>query len=206
MNLPATFRLACLCAAVTAYFSCGSVAPAPADNGSGSSDCSPALSQPFLPWLDPGSYFLVRGGNFESGTGGWSLAGASVISGNEPWKVSGSGDSHALRLPPGASATAPATCVGLADPTVRFFARNTAPVGLGTLVVTADISAAGVDVRVPIGVVTGGSSFQPTLPLPLLANLTSSLPGSTGTVTLEFTAVGGSWQIDDTYVDPFKTN
>jgi hypothetical protein len=205
MNLPAAFRLACVGAAVAAFFSFGSVAPAPADTGSGS-DCAPALSSPFLPWLDPDSYFLAPGGNFESGATGWTLSGASVVSGNEPWKVGGSGDSHSLRLPAGASATAPATCIGLADPTVRFFARNTAPLGLGTLVVTADISAAGLDVRVSVGIVTGGSSFAPTPPLPLLANLTSSLPGSTGTVTLEFTALGGSWQIDDVYLDPFKTN
>jgi len=205
MNLPSAFRLACVGAAITAFFSFGSVAAAPADTGSGS-DCSPALSQPFLPWLDPSSYFLAPGGDFESGAAGWTLSGASVVSGNEPWRVGNGSDSHSLRLPAGASATAPATCIGLADPTVRFFARNTALLGLGTLVVTADISAAGLDVRVPVGVVTGGSSFQPTLPLPLLANLTSSLPGSTGTVTLEFTALGGSWQIDDVYVDPFKTN
>jgi hypothetical protein len=205
MRLTAVLRLAGLCAVFTACFALVGVAGATADS-SGGSDCSPALSQPFLPWLDPGNYFLAPGGNFESGAGGWSLAGASVVSGNEPWKVGGGSDSHSLRVPSGAHATAPATCIGLADPTVRFFARNTAPLGLGTLVVTADVSAAGLDVRVPVGVVTGGSSFEPTLPLPLLANLTSPLPGSTGTVTLEFTALGGSWQIDDVYVDPFKTN
>src|SRR5207248_3121130 len=159
---------------------CSLVAVPPVGADTGTPCAAPTLLQPFLPWLDVSNYFLAPGGNIESSNSGWALSGASRVTGNEPWQVGGKGDSHSLLLAAGASASAPSVCISLADPTVRFFARNTAPLGLGSLVVSADVSAGGVDVRVPVGVVTGGGSFQPTLPLPLLANLTSPLPGSSG--------------------------
>ena len=64
------------------------------------------------------------GGSFESGTNGWSLTGASVVAGNEPWKVGGSADSKSLSAPRG-QAVSPAFCVGIEHPTFRFFARRT---------------------------------------------------------------------------------
>jgi hypothetical protein len=65
------------------------------------------MSQPFLPWLDLGSYFLMPGGSFENGAPGWTLAGgAKVVNGNESFSVGVAKDSHSLSLPPGSSATA----------------------------------------------------------------------------------------------------
>ena len=168
--------------------------------------CANDVSQPFLPWLDPGRYFLAPAGGFEAGAYGWALTGgAAVVGGNEPWHLAGAADSHALSLPVGARATSPAMCIGLVDPTLRFFVRNTSLLGLGTLLVSADVSAGGISVRAPIGLVEAGKAFAPSLPLPVLANLTAGLPLlGTGQVRLTFTAVTGSWQIDDLYVDPFK--
>src|SRR5262245_12348366 len=140
MNPSAVWRLAGLCAALATCFSLAPTQAAVADTGPGGA-CSPSLSQPFLPRLDPSRSLLAPGGNFESGPAGWSLSGASIVAGNEPWYVSNAGDSHSLRLPAGAAAVAPSVCVGLNDPTTRFFARNTSPLGLGQLLVTADISA-----------------------------------------------------------------
>jgi hypothetical protein len=160
------------------------------------------LSQPFLPWLDASSYVFAGDGGFESGARGWNLkGGAAVVSGNEPWRVHSAADSHSLSLPAGARAASPATCIGLLHPTTRFFARSLG----GTLKVDATVTIAGVSIPVLIGVVVAGNSFAPTLPLPLLANLTAPLSGS-GSVTLTFTAVGGAVQIDDLYIDPFKVN
>ena len=57
----------------------------------------------------------------------------------------------------------------------------------------------------PIGVVIGGSQWQPTLPYPVIASLLPLLPGQLTPVSFRFTPIlGGSWQIDDVYVDPFK--
>jgi hypothetical protein len=161
------------------------------------------LSQPFLPWLDIGSYTLAGDGGFESGAAGWRLSGgARVVSGNEPWHVRGASDGHSLYLPQGATAVSPATCVGLLHPTARFFSRS---VG-GSLRVEASVSVLGLSTSVPIGLVSPGTGFAPTLPLPLLANLGAPLSASGAGVVLTFTAVGGDIAIDDVYVDPFKVN
>jgi hypothetical protein len=162
-------------------------------------------SQPFLPWLDPGFYTLVSDGGFEAAGAGWTLSGASVTSGNEPWFVRGAQDSRSLYLPPGASATSPATCIGLLHPTTRFFVRG---LGLGaTLKVEATVRSLGQTLIVPVGVLLPGGSFAPTLtPLPILGNLTTLLSGGTGTVTLKFTALLGAVVVDDVLVDPFKVN
>jgi hypothetical protein len=161
------------------------------------------LSQPFLPWLDVGNYTLAGDGRFEAAASGWSLkGGASVVSGNEPWNVGGAGDSHSLNLPAGARATSPAVCIGLLHPTARFFARSPG----GTLRVDATVTVAGLRFTVLVGVIVPGGTFGPTLPLPLLANLVTPLPSGNGSVTLTFTAVGHTVQIDDLYIDPFKVN
>jgi len=182
------------------------ILPAAASAGPEPAACGQPVSQPFLRWLDPGRYFLAPDGGFESGASGWALAGgAAVAGGNEPWHVAGAADGRALALPPGAAAVSPPVCVGLADPTTRLFVRNTAPLGLGVLVVSAEVRVAGLDAVVPVGVVVAGSGYGPTLPLPLLANLTAPLSsGGAAEVRLRFLAVGGSWQVDDVYVDPFR--
>jgi len=170
-------------------------------------NCPGASSRPFLAWADPLSYTLTPDGGFEQGGLGWQLSGgASVVSGNEPWSVSGQG-AHVLSLPAGSSAWSPPICLGLLHPTFRAFARSTGGglLGLGTLLVEARMTAAGVTLTLPVGTIVAGSGFQPTLPLPLLANLTSPLSGGTGSVQLHFVALGAGFQLDDVYVDPFKT-
>jgi hypothetical protein len=160
-------------------------------------------SQPFLPWLDLGSYTLAGDGAFETGATGWRLMnGATVVPGNEPWHVHAVSDSHALYLPTGAGAVSPPVCIGLLHPTARFFARSSG----GALQVDVRITLLGVSTSVRVGVLAPGSSFAPTLPMPLLANITSPLAGSGADLVLTFTAVGGPVTIDDVYVDPFKVN
>jgi hypothetical protein len=179
--------------------------PATAQTGPAPSTGCPGqtYSQPFLPWLDPANYVLAGDGGFESGGSGWTLAGGGkVVAGNEPWLVRGAEDSRSLYLPAGASATSPATCIGLLHPTTRFFARSLG----GVLKVDATVRALGLTLVVPIGVVPAGASFAPTLPLPLLGNLTTLLSSGTGSVTLKFTALLGPLAVDDVYVDPFKVN
>ena len=188
-------RLALL--AVVAAAAAVSVAPASANFGLPGA-CADKLSQPFLPWLDPASYVLAPDGGFEAGAGGWSLeGGARTVAGNEPWHVGAADDSSALALPRGSRATSPELCLSLAHPTVRFFARDTSVLG-GLLLVEAEVEIAGVRQFAPLGVVPAGPGFAPTLPLPLLANLTSPVG------RLRFTALGGELRIDDVYIDPFK--
>jgi hypothetical protein len=93
----------------------------------------------FRPWLDPMNYTLMPGGTLEDGAAGWSLNGASVVSGNEPWEVHGDGDSRSLKIPAGKSATTDSICVGLEHPTLRFFAKSSGDSLLGSLVATLTV-------------------------------------------------------------------
>ena len=166
------------------------------------------LSRPFLPWLDPMQYTLAPRGNFESGTSGWTLkGGAAVVTGNEPWKVSGPG-SRSLYLPSGSSAMTPPICVETLDPTVRYFAKNRGIVALSSLVVEVVLlDRYGRPVlTLPAGVHTGLGSWHPSLPGVALLNLTGVLSGGKANVKFRFRPVGlgAKWQIDDVFVDPLK--
>jgi hypothetical protein len=167
-------------------------------------DCTPKpTSQPFLPWGDSSQYNLAPGGSFEAGTQSWSLSGkASLVSGNEPWKVAGAG-SRSLKLPPGASATSPTICVGLEHPTIRFFAKNDRLL-LSTLSVEVITETSlGLTVAVPIGVVLPSGKWKPSPKFLVLANLLPLLPGEHTPVRFRVTSVGlGNWWVDDFFVDP----
>jgi hypothetical protein len=165
------------------------------------------LSQPFMPWADPASYTLAPDGGFEEAGSSWSLSGgAAVVSGNESYNVRNAGDARSLKLPSGSSATSATMCVGLEHPTLRLFARNTGS-PLSALKVEVHFEDAVGNVHsLPIGVVGAGSSWQPTQPMLVTANLLALLPGEKTPVAFEFTPVGlgGNWRIDDVYVDPYR--
>ena len=168
-------------------------------------DCSDqTLEQPFAAWGDPASYFLVPNGSFSGGADGWKLSKASVVAENQPNSSHAETDA-ALRIPAGGSATSPAVCVGLEHPTARFFARTDGSV-LSTLQVEVLFEdALGAVHALPIGVVLPSGKWQPTLPLPVVANLLALLPGDRTAVSFRFTplGLGGAWLIDDVYVDPY---
>ena len=166
-------------------------------------DCSPKpASKPFAPWGDTSDYNLAPGGSFESNKGSWQLSGASVVDGNEPWKVSGPG-TKSLKLPPGASATSPVICVGLEHPTLRFFTRNSQPL-LSTLAVEVTFETSlGVEATLPVGVILPNGQWKPGPQLLVVANLLPLLPGEHTPVQFTVRSVGiGTWWVDDFYVDP----
>jgi hypothetical protein len=172
-------------------------------------DCGDeTLTQPFVRFGDRANYKLVANGGFEAGASGWTLRGrARVVSGNEPWKVGGSGHGRSLVLPAGSSAISPVSCVGLAEPTVRFFAKkNRAPLlGISTLAVSVHVKTSlGLVVPIPIGVVLGNGQWKPTPPMLIVANLLPLLPGDRTPVAFQFTPILGEWQVDNVYVDPFR--
>jgi len=197
-------------AAFTAAIACAALA-APANAGiltaSASSCDGSTVTQPFARFGDNAYYKQI--GNFESGTSGWTLSGgAKVVAGNESYKVGGSADAKSVSLPSGSSATSPFTCVGLAEPTLRLFAkRNSALLGLvSTLNVQMQVQTSlGLSVWLPVlpGDL-GGSSWHPTLPMPLIANLLTLSATDQTPVRFRITPLLGSWQIDDVYVDPMR--
>jgi hypothetical protein len=183
-------------AGLTAVFGLLLVAPAAQASVLTASCEGQVLERPFLPWADPAQYVLAPDGGFGAGADGWQ--GGAVIAERSPL----SGDS-ALRLGEDGSATSPAMCVTLAHPTLRFLARNAGEL-TGTLGVEVLFEDLGGRVQaLPIGVVAGGASWTPTLPMPVVANLLALLPGGQTAVAFRFTARGGDWRIDDVYVDPY---
>jgi hypothetical protein len=164
------------------------------------------VSTPFSQWGDSNDYFLVPGGSFE-GTAdqmGWTLSNASLTTGNETFNVNDAGDQQSLTINGGGSATSPYFCVDETMSGLRFFAQQ---VSAGTdlrvrvLLQTSD----GVTV-VPLADLADGSmpAWAPTDALGGSARLPS---GSTMMVALRFRAPAssGSWQIDDIYVDPYRS-
>ncbi len=194
-----------LLAATTSVIAVGALA-APASAGilTASATCDDgAITQPFAPWGDRANYKAVTGGNFEGSTAGWTLKGnAKVVAGNEPWNVGGSGHSKSLALPAGSTAISPVACVGLKEPTMRFFAKKNRGL-LSTLVVSVHVKTSlGLTVPLPIGVVLGNGQWKPSAPMLMVANLLPLLPGDKTPVAFQFTPLLGDWQIDDVYVDP----
>ena len=182
---------------------------APANAGiltKSATDCdAPVDSQPFARWGDNAFYKPVGHGGFEGGATGWTLSGgAKVVAGNEPYKVGGASDGHSLQLPAGSSATSPTVCVGLSEPTLRFFARKNSG-QLSTMAVSVKVETSlGLVVTLPIGVDLGGN-WHPTLPMLVVGNLLPLLPNDKTPVQFQFTPLlGGNWQIDDVYVDPWR--
>jgi hypothetical protein len=171
--------------------------------------CDDTYGQPFAPWLDFASYALISNGGLESGTSGWSLDGAATIaSDNESFYVHGARDSRSLSLRPGSSATTSSTCIDVTSPDMRFFARN-----LGSPLSTLKVDVLYTDLlgqprELTVARLFGGSSWQPTLPVAFLTNLTilPLVTDGTANVAFRFTPQGSSseWRIDDVYVDPFK--
>ena len=199
-------RFAALLAASLAVLGIASATAVAGPLVASATDCEAQYAeQPFLPWADPASYVLAPGGTLESGTADWSLSGAAgTVSGNEPYYVHAAGESRALRMPAGSSATTGSMCVGIEHPTLRFFARNGGS-ALSTLRVDVLFEDAwGGTHSATIGVAGGGSNWQLTPQMPVLVNLLPLLPGDHTAVAFRFSAQGGAWTIDDVYVDPWQ--
>ena len=177
------------------------VASAPScDNG--------ATSQPFAGFGDDNDYFLVPGGDFESGARGWSLGGAGVVADQQPW--ADAGGASALSIPAAGTVVSPTVCVGIEHPSMRFFAHRSGGgllAGVSQLLVTARVETSlGTLVEIPVGTISSLSNatkWNPTPAQVVLPSLLPLLPGQHTPIQFRFTAVGtSSWVIDDVYVDP----
>jgi hypothetical protein len=153
-----------------------------------------ALSQPFAPWLDFATYELAPGGDFESST--WTMSGrAGLVAGSEPYTATGTLGSSSLSLPAGSSAQSPLTCVDAAYPSIRFFIA-------GTGLVAVNVVDRGL--VIPAGVAVAGSAWSPTLVMVTGSAVLGALSGGTAQVSLRFTGLAGSPQIDDVFIDPWS--
>ena len=174
--------------------------PAPASAGCPQS----TLSQPFAQFGDSAWYTPAPQGSFEIGAPGLSLSRASVTDGNESYNVAGG--THSLTVGPGGVASTPWFCISSEYPTFRFFARQLGGASASPL----NVSLRWIDV-LGVGVDTGAGSLHwhgawtPSPVMGLASTLPLLMPGSTLMVRLRFQAgPGGSWGIDDVYLDPYR--
>jgi hypothetical protein len=169
-----------------------------------------ATQQAFSGFGDGSQYFLVPGGDFESGAAGWSADGSSVVADQEPWKVHGDAGANALSIPSANTVVSPTVCVGIEHPTMRFFAHRSGGgllAGASQLVVTARVETSlGSIVEVPVGTVgslSNGTKWNATPTQIVLPSLLPLIPGSHTPIQFRFTSVGtATWVIDDVFVDP----
>jgi hypothetical protein len=168
------------------------------------SNCPSGGSQVFAPWGDAASYFLAPNGGLESGSTGWSLSGASVASGNEPFLPTGS---HSLSLPSGSTATSPVTCIGPKSVALRMFGSDLGGTdsGLHVRVVWYGLLNQVLGIT-DYNVFAPGHGWAPTSSVKSTGGLNVLIPllGSTSArVQLSPIGSGSAWRIDDLYVDPW---
>jgi hypothetical protein len=174
-----------------------------------SSYCDRNAAQVFRPWGDLANYSRLENGGFESGTPPWLLrGGANIVSGNEPFFISGNrSDSRSLLLPQGSTAYSGFSCFAIGDWHLRFVMRNVgARTGaLRVQVVVQDLLGNLLTV-LDGGTVTGGSTWAPSPRMLLPLTNVIWLIG-TREVAFRFTPVGrnAAYQIDDVYLDPWKS-
>jgi len=179
-----------------------SAAPAQAALISTSACDASSLRQPFTRWGDAHWYKLIPGADFEGSLAGWTLkGGATRTAGSEPFRVTGSAGSSSILLPPGGSVQSPLTCVNAGYPAFRFFGRNNGLLSTVLVQVIYKDSLLGL-VPLPVGVVALSGSWQPTLRMLTASLVGGLLSGGTAQIAIRFTALTGSSQIDDVYVDP----
>ncbi len=189
-----------------AFAALGLLAAVPAARAAATpADCTPqpATAQPFSAWEDFGAYSLVAGGDIEGDLAGWTLNGAQVVRGNEPFQVGGAGDHRSLSLAEGDSVTTAPICIDDTYPWFRFFARNTAG---GKAKLKVDVlytdSLGRLRDEGTGDYATRESAWLPTGSLGIDVDW-DTVPGGAVPISFRFTAKSdSSFLIDDVYVDP----
>ena len=168
--------------------------------------CTTPTTEAFLFAGDKKDYVLAPGGNIEGSLSSWSLTGgATAVAGGAPAVTGAFAGAQSLLIPSGGSVTSAPMCVAAHSPFFRFQAKNTGlPGALKVEVLYLD--GPKYTGERETGYVTAGGTWVPTNRLSLAQGIMGVNGSSTSqaTVAFRFTPVGGRWQVDDLYVDPFR--
>ncbi len=157
------------------------------------------------PWNDPGYYALAPAGDFEGNLADWDLWGAKVVAGNESYNIAGA-KKYSLSLPAGSSTESAPMCIGFDYPWMRFFLRNTGSASATLKLEVRSVSANGTVTSPLVYNLSGTSSWQLSKKILLINNTLALFTSNALTpVSFKFTPSGGNWQIDDVYVDPYRS-
>ena len=205
MHLPARWRTV-VCSATAALAAVALTAgPAAAQTAAAAGCPTVPTVQPFAPWQDFADYFLAPNGDFEAGATSWRLTGgASAVEGSNRFVVGKRTDHRSLRMPVGATATTASFCIGVEHKQMRFFANSAKT---GTVSVEALYLKRGATQKtaVPLGTIKGAGAWAPSPVLAMRVNLLAAAYGNAMPVSLRFTARTSAAQIDDVYIDPYRT-
>ena len=206
MHVPVRWRT--VVSAATAAFAAIALtaAPAAAATGAQPGGCPDVPTvNPFAPWRDLRRLLPRARRRHRGGGEPWQLEdGAHAVEGNSPFAVGAASDHRSLALPAGASATTAPMCIGEEHRTMRFFGTSTKS---GALLVEAIYTKRnGKPKSVTLGTMRGGGDWAASDVLPMRVNERAGADNALS-VSLRFTPRGnGDWQIDDVYVDPFRTH
>src|SRR3954452_4341318 len=158
---------------------------------------------PFKSWNDTNAYFTAPGGSFEGGATGWTLGNASVVSGNEPWKILAGTDATSLKISGGGTASTQPMCIATAEDSMRVFYK--APVDSGSrLKITIHVTS-GVNVADNNYEIWGGNSNWALSERIMLPDIRDASGKQTVTISFAQTGNAGIWQIDDLEIDPWRS-
>jgi hypothetical protein len=150
---------------------------------------------------DNSAYSVLPSSSFESGAAGWTLNNAEVVSGE-----GANGGSYSLEIEPNGVAISPQFCVSSEYPSFRFFARQLS----GSEFAPLNVSLRWTDFfghrhETPVASLQDGSEWTLSPVLRLAGALPLWMRGSTLKVQVVFQPFGGgSWAIDDVYIDPYS--
>jgi hypothetical protein len=168
---------------------------------------STPTTKAFQAFGDSNDYSLVPNGGFEAGAGGWSLSRSMVMFGNEPWSVRGAGDSKSLAIDASGVAVSPTVCIDLSRPTYRFFARRSSGTWgvLNLRVRWQDSSGHTNETTIAALDSSSGTAWRvsPALNIASLLGLWNADQDVSVQLVFDPENYGGSWAIDDVYVDPY---
>ena len=170
--------------------------------------CAPTpTTKAFAAFGDQSDYSLAAGGSFETGTPGWTLSGASVVSGNESFKVHGAADARSLAINATGTAASAPFCVAQEHPTFRLFTRRTSGTWGVLNVKLRWTDERSVSHETVVGSVTAAdTAWHPTVAFNLapVLGIWNSTQAMTARIVLDPEDAGGAWAIDDVYVDPYS--
>ncbi|MGH2834179.1 MAG: hypothetical protein ACRDK2_15520 [Solirubrobacteraceae bacterium] len=165
---------------------------------------SGAESSAFAQFGDNAEYTPIPSGSFEATAPGWSLSKATVVVGHDGYNLTAA--THSLAIEPGGSAISPPVCAQSTYPSFRFVVRQLSGTQSATLNVRVQwLNLLGLTISASAGTTPNNNSWMPSpvmklsQSLPLLGGL---LGGLGLQVRLAFQASGGSFAIDNVYIDP----
>lgn len=177
----------------------------------------PPTSKVFAAFADDNNYYLAGGGAFEYGADRLLGRGldterdhlaawtgnlmASVVSGNEPFRLAGRADRSSMRLRAGGRVTSTPFCVSADQPHLRLVARSLG--GGGELRVRVSTVGWTGAARATTTVLAPAAhrAWAPSRYIPL--NTTGMPADERGLAYVTVESAGGSWLIDDVFVDPY---